>query len=136
MCMTRKRSVAMAVFSCALAWVAGPAHALPADNGSTWAGTMAADTGKTLRVVATFGEGAVSLRFGEPAACAIDAGVLRADAGSRTYRFKVSRNGGPFCAKLYPGELSLTVIAADVFETSFRRQQAVWSGRLERVVER
>lgn len=86
-----------------------------------------------MHVVAGFDNGTVSLRFGEPAACAIAAGALHVQGGARTYRFKVSQNGGPFCRKLYPGELTFTTLPGGSLDLRFARGDVTWSGTLERV---
>lgn len=104
----------------------------PANEGA-WAGMAGSDTGRTMHVVAGFENGAVSLRFGEPAACNIAASALHVDGGTQTYRFKVSQNGGPFCRKLYPGELTFTTLPTGSIGLRFARGDATWSGTLERV---
>lgn len=86
-----------------------------------------------MHVVAGFDKGAVSLRFGEPAACNIAASALRVREGVQTYRFKVSQNGGPFCRKLYPGELTFTTLPTGSIDMRFARGNVSWSGTLERV---
>jgi len=105
----------------------------PLANGTMWAGVANSTKGRAMHVVAGFDGDAVSLRFGEPAACRIVATPLDAHADVHTFRFKVSQNGGAFCRLLYPGELTLTSLATGSVGVRFDRGETAWSGTLERV---
>lgn len=127
-------SALVAVFTLVVAH--GGAWAMPSESRARWTGTLTSDTDKTMFVVATFDAAGLSLRFSEPGACTIEAGTLKAGEAERIYRFKVSRNGGPFCARLYPGDLSLTAGAGETLNMRFRRGAATWAGQLELVGDR
>ena len=109
--------------------------AAAASTQKTWTGVMKSGDGKRTRVVATIDGDKASLRFAEPANCVIAAGILDAEDDTTIYRFHVPRNGGPFCARLYPGELFVTAPAGTSIRVMFRRQQVPWSGVLDRAVD-
>jgi hypothetical protein len=110
---------------------AGTAAASP----SQWAGVAKSQDGKRVRVSAAIEGEKVSLRFGEPANCAMTAGLLDVEKDTTIYRFKVPQNGGGFCGRLYPGDLAVTPAASRAIKLTFRSQKIPWSGVLDRVVD-
>jgi hypothetical protein len=74
----------------------------------------------------------VELRFGDPGNCTITANFLDMENGASVYRFDVSRNGGVFCDRLYPGELTVAPSSTDSLHLQFSHQLVPWSGVLER----
>ncbi|NID16097.1 hypothetical protein [Luteibacter yeojuensis] len=112
-----------------------PGSAAFAAPPSLWAGVVAAEDGRPTRVVATIDGEKISLRFGEPANCSIVAGLLQVAKGATVYRFSVPQNGGGFCERLYPGELSVVRDTDDSVDVVFRRQKIPWSGVLHRAID-
>jgi len=45
------------------------------------------------------------------------------------------QNGGGFCSRLYPGDLSIAGVEDGTVDLVFRRQKVPWSGLLHRVVD-
>lgn len=133
---TRKIRALHATLALALMLASGTVLAAPPESGSTWTGMVSTEAGKTLHVVVNITTAAASMRFGEPAGCTIAAGPLHANGEARVYRFRVSQNGGPFCAKLYQGELSMNATTAESLVMTFQRGHTAWTGKLQRVVNR
>jgi hypothetical protein len=131
-----KKRVALVAVTAAFVASGGLVQAMPSESRANWTGTLTSDKGNAMFVVATFDPGELLLHFSEPGACTIAAGTLKAAEGERIYRFKVSNNGGPFCARLYPGDLTLTDGAGDTFHMRFRRGEVLWAGQLELVGDR
>jgi hypothetical protein len=108
------------------------ATAPPMASGSRWEGEATSTTGRTMHVVANFDAGKVSLRFGEPAACRIVAAAQHANDDVHAFRFAVSQNGGAFCKRLYPGELTITQLSTRSIGMRFDRGEVGWNATLER----
>lgn len=103
------------------------------ENGSRWDGEAKSTTGRSMRVVAGFDGSTVSLRFGEPAACRIVASAQHVDDDVHVFRFAVSQNGGPFCRRLYPGEMTVTRLSPGSIGVHFERGEVAWKATLERI---
>jgi hypothetical protein len=104
----------------------------PPDEGA-WRGVVATSVQNTVRVDLTIGGGKASMHFGEPANCRIVANHLQDADGASYYRFTPPRNGGGFCARLYPGDLTIDGPAPDSIAVVFQRSESRWAGILKRV---
>lgn len=120
------------LFASALVAAFDPAAA----EASSWVGVMKSDHGRRTRVTASVNAETVELRFGDPGNCTVTANFLDVEDGTSVYRFNVSQNGGAFCDRLYPGELTVTPSSTDSLHLHFRRQLVPWSGMLERGTDR
>lgn len=124
------------LLACALAGFATTTASLasPAEPEGAWAGVVSSTSRAATRVEATFAAKRVTLHFGEPANCTLTATVLESDDQATRFRFHPSTNGGSFCAKLYPGEVTVTSDSQGAMTLVFHRADAVWSGALRPAV--
>jgi len=117
--------------ACVLGALSTPlAAAATADH---WEGVVTSNAMSSTRVEARFTDREVSLHFGEPANCRLVAALLHRDDGATYYRFHPAQNGGAFCTRLYPGEVTVAWPSADVATLTFHRGDALWSGMLKPV---
>jgi len=102
-----------------------------AHDGS-WRGVVSSSIQNTVHLDATLDGQRALLQFGEPANCRIAADHLRDIDGRAFYRFHPPTNGGGFCARLYPGELTIDTPASGSIAMGFQRAGAPWTGVLKR----
>jgi len=102
-----------------------------AHDGS-WRGVVSSSIQNAVYLDATVDGQRAKLHFGEPANCTIVAEHLRDIEGRAFYRFQPPTNGGGFCARLYPGELTIDTPASGSIATAFQRAGAPWTGVLRR----
>lgn len=124
-CTRRTRSAFLAcvlgVFSMPMVAVAAADH---------WEGVVTSNAMSSTRVEARFTDREVSLHFGEPANCRLVGALLHRDDGVTYYRFHPAQNGGAFCTRLYPGEVTVAWPSADVATLTFHRGDTLWKGML------
>jgi hypothetical protein len=98
----------------------------------TWRGVVAASVQNSVLVDVTIGSRTASLHFGEPANCRIVADHHHDADGAAYYRFHPPKNGGGFCARLYPGDLTIDVPAPGSIAVVFQRSDSRWAGILKK----
>jgi hypothetical protein len=126
------RKYAIISLACVAACFAATTVSLasPVEPEGAWVGVISSTSKTMMRVDTTFGAKRISLHFGEPANCALIAALLDGDDQTTHYRFHPSTNGGSFCTKLYPGDVTVTSRSPQAMDLTFRRSDAVWSGAL------
>jgi hypothetical protein len=122
--LTKRRKLA---FLCALVLSTPAVHAAVPDG--QWKGVVRSDGGSMSLHLIRKGE-KLMVKLDEPGNCSVPAKVLEENGEASEFRFSPSPNGGPFCNRMYPGDIRIISQGATI-DVSFDISGSTWSGALK-----
>lgn len=104
------------------------AHAADTPPSGAWRGVLQGDHTPRMATQLNFQPDRVRLTFAEPANCRTEAAFVEKDAKGYHYNLKIPVNGGPFCDRLYPGQVVVSGVGPKELKVSFPASKANWIG--------